>query len=105
MRPFAAFAIAAALLAAPIGAKADKLDLSTVKCQEFLASGKDNIAIIIFLARTILQRRERPADFRTSTNSRPIPKNWRNIARRTRATGSLPLPTRRSRSNRPQGTI
>jgi acid stress chaperone HdeB len=47
MRPFAAFAIAVALLAMPIAAKADKLDLSTVKCQEFLASGKDNIAIII----------------------------------------------------------
>jgi len=46
MRPFAGFVLAIALLAAP-STMADKLDLSTIKCQEFLSSGKDNIAIII----------------------------------------------------------
>lgn len=33
------------LLAAPAGAA--NLDLSTVKCKDFLTSGKDNIAVII----------------------------------------------------------
>lgn len=47
MRTFGAFIIAAAMLAAPAVANADKLDLSTVKCSEFIGSGKDNIAIII----------------------------------------------------------
>jgi acid stress chaperone HdeB len=36
---------AAMLLAAPAGAA--NLDLSTVKCKEFLSSGQDNIAVII----------------------------------------------------------
>jgi acid stress chaperone HdeB len=34
-----------AFIAAP--ASAQKLDLSTVKCKEFMASGKDNIALVL----------------------------------------------------------
>ena len=46
MQPVRALLLAATLLAAP-AAMAESLDLSTIKCQEFLSSGKDNIAIII----------------------------------------------------------
>ncbi|HWB50931.1 MAG TPA: HdeA/HdeB family chaperone [Stellaceae bacterium] len=35
------------LLCAASAAQADKLDLSTIKCQDFLKSSKDNIAVII----------------------------------------------------------
>ena len=45
MRRIIALFAAAMLFAAPAGA-AD-LDLSTVKCKDFLGSGKDNIAVII----------------------------------------------------------
>lgn len=45
MRLAATFIAAAMLLAAPAGAA--NLDLSTVKCKDFLTSGKDNIAVII----------------------------------------------------------
>ncbi len=40
----AAFAVAM-LIVAPAGAQS--LDLSTIKCKDFLQSGKDNIAVII----------------------------------------------------------
>jgi acid stress chaperone HdeB len=46
MRVLGALVTAAILLAAP-AAVADKLDLSTIKCKDFVSSGKDNIAIII----------------------------------------------------------
>lgn len=39
--------VSAALLLAVVPASAQKLDLSTIKCKEFVSSGKDNIAIII----------------------------------------------------------
>jgi acid stress chaperone HdeB len=42
----AAAALAIALLASA-SAPAQTLDLSTIKCKDFLESGKDNIAIII----------------------------------------------------------
>ena len=45
MRLSATVIAAALLLAAPAGAA--NLDLSTVKCQDFLTAGKDNIAVII----------------------------------------------------------
>lgn len=45
MRALAAALIAAALFAP--SAMAQKLDLSTIKCKDFVSSGKDNIAIII----------------------------------------------------------
>src|SRR5439155_3938176 len=51
MQSFRAVLLAAAMLVAPFGAPAamaaDSLDLSAIKCQEFLGSGKDNIAMII----------------------------------------------------------
>ena len=37
----------AAALLASASASAQTLDLSTIKCKEFLESGKDNIAVII----------------------------------------------------------
>lgn len=41
-------AAAAAMLAAlPLPAAAQSLDLSTIKCKDFLQSGKENIAVII----------------------------------------------------------
>lgn len=48
MKKLAIVAIAAAFtaVAAP-GASAQKLDLSTVKCKEFLGSGPENIAFIM----------------------------------------------------------
>jgi acid stress chaperone HdeB len=46
MRLIKGFLVAAMLLAAP-SAYADKLDLSTIKCAEFLKAGKDNIAVVI----------------------------------------------------------
>lgn len=47
MRRLLAFACAAGItLAAPAFA-ANNLDLSTIKCQDFLGAGKDNIAVII----------------------------------------------------------
>ena len=46
MRVVRALLTAAMLFAAP-AAFADKLDLSTIKCKEFVSSGKDNIAVII----------------------------------------------------------
>lgn len=46
MRTAGALLTAALLLAAP-AAHADKLDLATVTCKDFLAAGKDNIAVII----------------------------------------------------------
>lgn len=45
MRLAAALLAAATLASAP--APAQTLDLSTIKCEEFLKSGKDNIAVII----------------------------------------------------------
>jgi len=51
MQSIRATLLAAIMLAAPFGAPAamaaDSLDLSAIKCQEFLGSGKDNIAMII----------------------------------------------------------
>jgi acid stress chaperone HdeB len=51
MQSIYAILLAAIMLAAPFGAPAaiaaDSLDLSAIKCQEFLDSGKDNIAMII----------------------------------------------------------
>jgi len=50
MQSFRAVLLAATMLVAPFGAPgamADSLDLSAIKCQEFLGSGKDNIAVII----------------------------------------------------------
>jgi acid stress chaperone HdeB len=35
------------MIATAPAAYADKLDLSTIKCEDFLKSGKDNIAVII----------------------------------------------------------
>lgn len=46
MRVLGALLTAAILVAAP-AAFADKLDLSTIKCKEFVSSSKDNIAVII----------------------------------------------------------
>jgi acid stress chaperone HdeB len=46
MRLVKGFLLGAMLLAAP-AAYADKLDLSTIKCSDFLKAGKDNIAVII----------------------------------------------------------
>jgi acid stress chaperone HdeB len=46
MRVLGAVLSAALLLAAP-AAFADKLDLSTIKCKDFVSSNKDNIAVII----------------------------------------------------------
>jgi len=45
MRLAAALFAAATLASAP--ALAQTLDLSTIKCKDFLGSGKDNIAVII----------------------------------------------------------
>ncbi len=45
MRYLTAVFVAAMLLGAPAGAA--NLDLSTIKCKDFLTSGKDNIAVII----------------------------------------------------------
>lgn len=45
MRLAPALFAAAMLIAAPAGAQS--LDLSTIKCKDFLQSGKDNIAVII----------------------------------------------------------
>jgi acid stress chaperone HdeB len=45
MRLIVASLAAAMLLAAPVSAQT--LDLSTIKCKDFLQSGKDNIAVII----------------------------------------------------------
>jgi|SRR5579862_2200551 len=45
MRIVAGILAAAMLIAAPAGAQS--LDLSTIKCKDFLQSGKDNIAVII----------------------------------------------------------
>ena len=45
MRVLGALVTAAILLAAP-AAVADKLDLSTIKCKDFVSSGKDNIGVI-----------------------------------------------------------
>jgi acid stress chaperone HdeB len=42
-----AAALVAATLLASASASAQTLDLSTIKCKEFLESGKDNIAVII----------------------------------------------------------
>jgi acid stress chaperone HdeB len=39
--------VAAALMSASLPASAQKLDLSTVKCKEFLGSGAENIAFIM----------------------------------------------------------
>jgi acid stress chaperone HdeB len=39
-------AVAAALLA-PLPASAQKVDVSAIKCKEFLALGKDNITIVM----------------------------------------------------------
>ena len=38
---------AAALLTASVPAKAQRLDVSTVKCKEFLTSSSENIAFIM----------------------------------------------------------
>jgi acid stress chaperone HdeB len=46
MRAIGAALIAGLLLAAPATA-GDKLDLSTIKCKDFVSSSKDNIAVII----------------------------------------------------------
>jgi len=46
MRVFTGLFVAAMIATAP-AAYADKLDLSTIKCQDFLKSSKDNIAVII----------------------------------------------------------
>jgi len=46
MRFLGALFTVAILFAAP-AAFADKLDLSTIKCKDFVSSGKDNIAVII----------------------------------------------------------
>jgi len=45
MRLITTLAAAAMLLAAP--AVVANLDLSTIKCKDFLTAGKDNIAVII----------------------------------------------------------
>ena len=42
-----AFVAAALMSCASLPASAQKLDLSTVKCKEFLASGPENIAFIM----------------------------------------------------------
>jgi acid stress chaperone HdeB len=42
-----AVALFAAATFASAGAPAQTLDLSTIKCEDFLKSGKDNIAVII----------------------------------------------------------
>src|SRR3954471_20025097 len=47
MRVLLGAACIAAIAAAAPAAKSDSLDLSTIKCEEFLKSGKDNIAVII----------------------------------------------------------
>ena len=51
MQSSRAVLLAVAMLVAPFGVlaamAADSLDLSAIKCQEFLGSGKDNIAMII----------------------------------------------------------
>lgn len=51
MQSIRATLLAAIMLAAPLAAPAamaaDSLDLSAIKCQEFLGSGKDNISMII----------------------------------------------------------
>jgi acid stress chaperone HdeB len=44
MRLSIGFAVVAMLLAGP--ARADTLDLSTIKCQDFIKSSKDNIGVI-----------------------------------------------------------
>jgi|HubBroStandDraft_6_1064221.scaffolds.fasta_scaffold235527_2 acid stress chaperone HdeB len=46
MRFLGALLTAATLFAVP-AAFADKFDLSTIKCKDFVSSGKDNIAVII----------------------------------------------------------
>jgi len=46
MRFLGALLTATTLLALP-AAFADKFDLSTIKCKDFVSSGKDNIAVII----------------------------------------------------------
>ena len=39
--------IAAAMLSAAAPARAEQLDLSTIKCKEFVTSSKDNIGLIL----------------------------------------------------------
>lgn len=43
----AAAALLAVWLPGPLAVAANNLDLSTVKCKDFLSSGKDNVAVII----------------------------------------------------------
>lgn len=48
MKILLSLAVATAVwAAAPAPAAAQKLDLSTVKCKEFLASGQENISLIL----------------------------------------------------------
>jgi acid stress chaperone HdeB len=43
----ASFVVAAALAATPALAQQNTLDLSSIKCKEFVTSGKDNIGMIL----------------------------------------------------------
>jgi acid stress chaperone HdeB len=45
--PFKTGLLAAAMLLVASAAHADKLDLSTIKCSDFLKSGQDTITVII----------------------------------------------------------
>jgi acid stress chaperone HdeB len=45
--PLTLAAVLAAALCAATPAQADRLDLSTIKCKEFVSSAKDNIALIL----------------------------------------------------------
>lgn len=47
MRFLSATLLAASLALAAAPATAQKLDLSTVKCKEFMESGKDNVAFVL----------------------------------------------------------
>ena len=58
-RLFAAAALAVAVFATP--AQAQKLDLSTITCKEFLASGQENIGFILMWMDAYFRDEDSPA--------------------------------------------
>jgi acid stress chaperone HdeB len=47
MKTLFAIAAAASLLSAPVPAQAQRLDVATVKCKDFLSSSTENVAFIM----------------------------------------------------------
>jgi acid stress chaperone HdeB len=61
--------------------------LSTIKCKEFVSSGKDNIAIIITWLDGYYKEKDDPPISSTSLNSARTRRSWENIAATTPMTG------------------